>query len=362
MEPDTRRIQTWFFAALFVLLFLAVARILAPFFTVLLWTTLLYIIFSPLYNRILKHVNLEKLTGKILQNVLAGLFSVGSVVVIVVPLAFVGLQLAKQTASLIRGTLAFLDANPHFLNIEMGGFSQLLKELSFGAIDLTSIDLKQWVSESLSGGVSTMISLSTRVVRNVGAFIVGLAFMVFSLFFFYIDGAYLLNLAIKAIPIRKDYMGELVSKFREITRNLFLGYILVAMVQGVVAYVIFLLFKVQGALTFSILLMFCSFIPMIGAGTIWGPIGLFRIFTGDVAGGLIFLTVSGIGISTLDNFLRPFFLKDRIKLHPLVIFFSILGGIAVFGFNGLILGPMVVILFLTVLDLFLTEHGIDHDR
>jgi predicted PurR-regulated permease PerM len=61
----------------------------------------------------------------------------------------------------------------------------------------------------------------------------------------------------------------------------------------------------------------------------------------------------------LDNLLRPVFLKDRIQLHPLIIFFAILGGISVFGFNGIILGPMVVILFLTVLDLFLTEHKIE---
>lgn len=359
---ETKRVQTWFFAALFVILFLAVAQILAPFFTVLLWTSLLYVLFSPLYHKILRHINLDKMSGRLLQNLLAGLFSIGSVVVIVVPLGFVGLQLAKQTASLIKAALAFIDANPQFLNIEVEGVSRLLKELSFGSIDLSSLDLKQRISEGLSGGVSTMISLTTRIVKNVGAFVVGLAFMVFSLFFFYIDGAYLLGLVVKAVPIRKDYMAELVSKFRDITRNLFLGYILVSMVQGVVAYVIFLLFRVEGALTFAILLMFCSFIPMIGAGTIWGPIGIFRIFTGDVAGGFLFLAVSGVCISTLDNFLRPFFLKDRIKLHPLMIFFSILGGVTVFGFNGLIVGPMVVILFLTVLDLFLTEHGIDHER
>jgi predicted PurR-regulated permease PerM len=359
---EAKRIQTWFFGALFLLLFLAVGRILTPFFTVLLWTSLLYVLFSPLYHRIVKHINLNTLTGKILQNLLAGAFSIGSVIVIVVPLGFVAIQLARQTASLIKAALAFLEANPRFFEIEFGGASQLLKEISFGAIDLSALDIKSTLSDMLSGGASTMLSFSTRIARNVGAFIVGLAFMIFSLFFFYIDGAYLLGLFVKAVPIRKDYMAELVAKFRDITRNLFLGYILVSMVQGLVAYLIFLLFGVEGALTFAILLIICSFIPMIGAGTIWGPIGVFRIFTGDVAGGMLFLVVSGIFISTLDNFLRPFFLKDRIKLHPLVIFFSILGGVTVFGFNGLIVGPMVVILFLTVLDLFLSEHDIHYER
>jgi predicted PurR-regulated permease PerM len=83
--------------------------------------------------------------------------------------------------------------------------------------------------------------------------------------------------------------------------------------------------------------------------------------SGDVLGGAIFLSVSAVFISTLDNFLRPLFLHNRIQLHPLIIFFAILGGLRTFGFNGLILGPMLVILFLTVLDLFLTEHRMETD-
>jgi predicted PurR-regulated permease PerM len=91
------------------------------------------------------------------------------------------------------------------------------------------------------------------------------------------------------------------------------------------------------------------------------PLGIFRILNGEALGGVVFLIVSGIFISTLDNFLRPIFLQDRIHLHPLIIFFAILGGVQAFGFNGLVLGPIVVILFLTVLDLFLTEHTIKPD-
>jgi predicted PurR-regulated permease PerM len=75
---------------------------------------------------------------------------------------------------------------------------------------------------------------------------------------------------------------------------------------------------------------------------------------------VLFLILSAFFISTLDNFIRPLFLKDRINLHPLIIFFSILGGVSAFKFNGLILGPVIVILFLTVLDLFLNEQEIDN--
>jgi predicted PurR-regulated permease PerM len=182
--------------------------------------------------------------------------------------------------------------------------------------------------------------------------------MVFSLFFFYLDGDYLSRLALHAIPIRKEYTGALVGKFKDITRNLVLGYIMVALVQAATAFIVYTLFGVSGSLVFAALTFFCAFIPIFGAGLIWFPLGLLRVLSGDILGGVALWVVSGIFISTLDNFLRPVFLKNRIQLHPLIIFFAILGGISVFGLNGVILGPMVVILFLTVLDLFLMEHKI----
>ena len=354
--------RTWVLAGLLVLLFLGVTRLFAPFFSVLLWSALLYVLFSPLYHRIVRKLDMTKRTGQILRNLLAAFFSVMSVVIIVVPLIFIAVQMGKQLSSLIKMGLAYLESNPEFPMIQVDGLSQLIKELSFGALDISHMDVKQKVIETLSGGADQMVRITTSVVRNVGAFVLDLLFLVFSLFFFYVDGEYLLKLFVGAVPIRNDYALQLIHKFRDITRNLFLGYFLVSAFQALAAYIIFSIFRVEGALAFSILLMFCSFIPMIGAGTVWLPLGMVRILSGDLPGGLLFLALCAIFVSTLDNFLRPLFLRDRIHLHPLIIFFSILGGVAVFGFNGLVVGPMIVIFFLTVLDLFLIEHGIDRER
>ena len=97
--------------------------------------------------------------------------------------------------------------------------------------------------------------------------------------------------------------------------------------------------------------MFASFIPLVGAAIVWVPIGVVLFITDSAVKGILFLVICGVCVSFLDNFLRPMFLKDRIHVHPLVIFFAILGGIQVFGLNGLLVGPMIVILFFTVLDM-----------
>jgi predicted PurR-regulated permease PerM len=161
-------------------------------------------------------------------------------------------------------------------------------------------------------------------------------------------------------PIREEYLATLVKKFMDIIKNLFLGYIMVAIVQAVLAYIIFVIFRINGAMVFACLTFICVFIPMFGGAIIWLPIGVSIILSGELFRGVLFLIISGIFISLLDNIFRPLFLQDRIQLHPLIIFFAIMGGVSAYGFNGIILGPMAVILFLTVLDLFLTEHHIEH--
>jgi predicted PurR-regulated permease PerM len=180
--------------------------------------------------------------------------------------------------------------------------------------------------------------------------------MLFSLFFFFVDGDYLSRLALRIIPIRREYLETLVGKFKEITKKLVLGYIMVALTESVAAFVIFLCFGVSGPLVFALLVFVSAFLPIVGPSIIWFPLGIMRILDGSIAGGIALMLVSAVFISTIDTFLRPLLLRDRVQLHPLVIFFAILGGIKIFGFNGIILGPMVVIIFLTVFDLFLTEH------
>jgi len=212
----------------------------------------------------------------------------------------------------------------------------------------------------LNTGLQKIVLLSSGVARDIGVFIMSFAFLVFCLFFFYMDGAFLARLIQNAIPIRREYVVTLVAKFKDTIKNLVLGYIIVALVQTTLAYIVFTLFHVKGALVFAALTFIAVFIPMVGGALVWLPLGIVRIVSGDIGGGIAFFAVSGAAISLLDNLLRPMFLQDRIQLHPLIIFFAIMGGLRAFGFNGIILGPMVVILFLTVLDIFLKEHHIEH--
>jgi predicted PurR-regulated permease PerM len=356
--PPPRNIQTYVFGVILIVLFLVVCRLFAPFFTVLLWSTLFYVLISPFHHRIIKNLDFSTRQGRILKNLWAAVFTLGTMVIILIPLSFVASLFSRQIIDLIRYSRDTFSQRPEFLRDLLDNISELLREITMDQIVMTGDEILRQITTMLTSGLQNLLAMSSTVARNVSGFALGIVLMMFSLFFFYVDGPYLSRLVLHAIPIKKEYIAALTGKFMDITRNLFFGYIMVALIQAVMAYIIFTLFQVRGALVFAGLTFICVFIPMIGGGLVWLPLGLIRIISGNISGGIFFLIVSGLFISMLDNILRPMFLKDRIQLHPLIIFFAILGGVRAFGFTGLSLGPMVVILFLTVLDLLLTEHKI----
>ncbi|MDR0706274.1 MAG: AI-2E family transporter [Treponema sp.] len=354
-----KHVQNYVFGAILILLFFLVARVFAPFFSVLLWSILLYILLSPLYRRIAKKFDAATLKGKILQSVCAGVFALGTLTLILLPLSFMAFQFLKQITELIRYIQHVFYVKPGIVHEVFESIAGFISDISADQFHISADEIQRRVLQFLSSGLQGAMQFSSNLAKNIGSFLLNMAMMLFCLYFFYVDGHTLATLLKHTIPIRKEYMETLSSKFSEITRNLVMGYIAVAVIQSVAAGVIFTIFKIQGALVFATLVFVCSFIPLVGCSLVWWPLGILILLSGDIVQGIAFILSSMVFISTIDNFLRPIFLQDRIKLHPLVIFFAIMGGVGAFGLNGLILGPMIVILFLTVLDMFLTEHKIE---
>ena len=346
--------------ALLALMIFLMAEIFLPYGSVLLWSAVLYLMLRPLYNNVLARLDRTKRFFKFKNQLLAGGFSIGTVVIVAVIFVFLIVNLAGQIISFVNEIIPFINSHLDFFkDSEAGqGISDLVFELSAGTIDLAGIDFKAQLISLLRQYSNRILSASRSLVSNMMSFVVSLCFMCFSLFFFYMDGSYLANLLISAIPISKRQSRALIRKFRDVLGNLVQGLFLVALYQALAAFIIFSCFRITGALLFAILLFFCSFVPMFGCAIVWLPLGIMVAATRGILPGFIFVVLCAVLISFMDNFLRPFLLKDRIKIHPLLIFFSMIGGIDFFGINGLILGPMTVILFFTIVDM-VTGHTSD---
>jgi predicted PurR-regulated permease PerM len=359
-KPPTsqRRIQNYVFGGILVLLFVAMLRLFSPIFTALLWSTLLYILISPLHRRMTRNINFETKKGKFLRSFWAAVFTFGTILLILFPFSFVITVFFRQIMELVRYARDLLSERPEFLQEIFEKLSGIITDVSGGQMYVTADDIRHQILNFLTAQQQRIFFLGGSILKYLGGFSINLLLMAFTLFFFFVDISYLSKLLLSAIPIKNEYISTLTSTFLNTTRNLFLGYIIVAALEAVLAFMVFTIFGVKGSLVFAVMTFFLVFVPMFGAAVIWVPLGIFRIAGGSVAGGIAFLIISAVFISGIDNFLRPFFLKDRIRLHPLIILFAIFGGLAAFGFNGFILGPVLVIFFITVLNMFLKEHKI----
>ena len=342
------KFQTVSFFVLLAITVVLVARVFLPYASVLLWSAILYTISGPLYHNIIKKLNAESRWFKMRRRVVAAAFSVGIVILVAGILFFFVIKLIGQGQMFAKKIMDFF-----------APLNEFVLKVSMGTIDLSIFDLKKELMNFFMQYTNTIVRYATSLVKNIGNFILSLLFMSFALYFFFVDGQYLASVFVTAIPIQVSEGQQLAAKIKDIITNLFKGYFLVSICQFAAAFGIFFLFRVEGALLLSFLTFFSSFLPLVGCALVWIPVGIEICLTAGLLKGLLFLCSAGFFISSLDNFLRPMFLQNRIQIHPLLIFFSILGGIQFFKFNGIVLGPMFVILFFTLIDIARTSDSTD---
>lgn len=354
LQNNKQTVQTISFFILLALMLFLVGKLFLPYASVLLWSSITYMFISPIYNAILSKMNTQKKSFPLKKRLLAGSFAIFTVLLVTGILSFVVIKIFGQGKILVQEATSFFErVNSAESDSLKQNIAAEVYKLSRGTIDISQVDLQKELLNLISISSDKILKSATNIVKNAGSFFLSLVFFAFALYFFYIDGTYLANLLKHAIPIDPETTGKIFSKIKETTTNLFKGLFLVSFYQCLASFIIYLIFGVQSAFLLAILTFFSTFLPLVGCGLIWFPIGISMCFTHSIIKGLLFLIIAGSIISFMDNFLRPFFLKDRIKIHPLLIFFSMLGGIHMFSLDGIILGPMIVILFFTVLDMAL---------
>jgi predicted PurR-regulated permease PerM len=340
-------VRKYLFLGFFLILLILVARLFAPFVTIIIWSGLLYAFLAPAYEALARSKSPKPLGG-VSRTLLAAIMAILSVALVLVPIFLLGMSMLGQVKELAHVIKTTLDAHPELLDLSTNGpVGKLISDLSQGSIDLSRIDVRGEITAAIDGSASQILSLSGILVGKVAMVLISVAFIVFTLFFLFLDGPELLQILLHAIPIEREYSLLFLRTLRKTSRDLVAGYVLVALVQGSLAFGLFTIFGIKGALVLGVLTMAASFIPMLGTGLVWGPVSGILIFSGDIQRGILLLLLSAVIVAGLDNFLKVFVLRDRLKSHPLLIFFAIVGGLELFGFNGIILGPLILITFFT---------------
>lgn len=158
-----------------------------------------------------------------------------------------------------------------------------------------------------------------------------------------------------AVPLNDQHKRHLFRKFATVAKATVKGNIAVAAVQGILGGVIFAVLGIQGALLWGTIMAFLSLLPAIGSAMIWGPVAIYFLLTGAVWKGVILIVFCVVVIGLIDNVLRPLLVGKDTQMPDYLVLISTLGGMAVFGLNGFVIGPLIAALFISCWDLYGAE-------
>jgi len=184
----------------------------------------------------------------------------------------------------------------------------------------------------------------------------------FTIFYSLKDGRLFVNKIGNILSMKKKKYVFLLRRLKEIIHGVVYGYAIIALMQGLLGGIGFFIFGIPSPIFWGMVMAIFALIPFIGTGIIWVPASLLLIFDG-VFQGLDSLIFKGIGlfvfsfifVGSLDNFLRPKLMSDKAKVHPLILFLGVLGGILFFGPVGVIVGPLILSLTVVFVDTYINE-------
>ena len=173
------------------------------------------------------------------------------------------------------------------------------------------------------------------------------------LFFFLRDGAELARKVRQAVPLQEQQKRRLQLKFNLVVRATVKGNLLVAITQGALGGLIFWFLDIHNVLLWAVLMAFLSLLPVVGTGIVWVPVAVFFLFTGAIWKGVVLVLFGVLVIGLVDNLLRPLLVGKDTRMPDYMILISTLGGLAIFGLNGFVIGPLIAALFMSSWAIFI---------
>jgi predicted PurR-regulated permease PerM len=226
---------------------------------------------------------------------------------------------------------------------------------------LDKIDWKDSLQSAAATAGALLAVVINRTSRGTLEVLVILFTTLFTMFYFFRDGRTILRRIRYLIPLEREYKNAIASRFSSVARATVKGTVVIALIQGVLSGITLWIFGVGSPFLWGVVATLAGFIPMIGSWIVLYPAAFFLMATGHLWAGVGVLAVTLIVIVNVDNLLRPRLVGQEAGMHDLMVFFSTLGGIAMFGAMGFIIGPMIAALFLSVLEIYSTEFKDDLD-
>jgi predicted PurR-regulated permease PerM len=309
--------------------------VVSPFLVALGWAAVLAVCVYPTYLRLTP--KLGRSGGAVLTTLLV-------LLLIVMPVWLIASAIVREAGQAVPALQSALTGKPpDWLMAAWGWLQTHVPELAPHKL----VESLSAASQEILGGLATT---SGAVLGGVALVLVDLIVALFALFFFLRDAPTILRLVRAVMPFRETERDRVLKEVGDLIFASVIAGLVVASIQGALGGITFWLIGIRAPVVWGTIMAFFALIPVAGAWVIWLPVALWLLATGDVTRGLVLIGIGAGIIGTVDNILRPILLSGRSSMNGLLTFIALLGGVAAFGFIGLVFGPVVVAVAMALFD------------
>ena len=335
-----------FFVALAVCVGYLLLLVLQPFAGSMAWAIFLAFILHPFHTWLARKLGNRPGTS-------AGIITGLTPFALLTPITLLGVAFAQQARALIdflRGQDLRLDGSV-LLELEkypvIGPVARVARE----ELLVSAADIQEWITRAAEALLRNVAQVGGGVVLSALGTVVGFFFMLFLLFFFLRDGPSMFRRLTRLIPVPEEHRDQLFSHLASVTRGVFYGIGLTALVQGILVGIGFAIAQLPSPVVFAVLAAILALLPAGGAAIVWIPAVLYLAASGQWKMA-VFLLIWGVITSTSDNFLRPILVSRHAPVSAFTVFVGVVGGIGAFGTIGIVVGPVFLALVAAILRYF----------
>ena len=344
-NTSTRYTILWFFLGLFLISIFLIVKLLWPFISIMVSAAVVTAIFNPVYG----------FFSKIMRPHYASLVTCILIFFILfVPIALCVGILSKEASDLIvmaknsavRDQLKNLIENSSVIE----KINHLLVRFDLQKISIaTLIEPFSQMGQYIGGFI---FNQARAIASNVFSFVVSFFFMLLIVFYLFVDGKRLVIFMTDLSPLPEDQDEKLIEKFEDMSVAILLGNGFSAVIQGIFGGIAFQLLSVGSPFIWGLVMTFLAFLPIVGIGAVLLPAAVYLFLKGQIGAGIFLIVFYVILSGGMEYFVKPKLVGDRVKMHTLVVFLSIMGGLKLFGIMGIVYGPLVMTIFLTLTDIY----------
>ena len=336
----------WFFLILFIASIAMLGWLIWPFISIIVLAAVITGIFNPVYRFFLIKDKINPPFASFLTCMLIFF-------VLFIPIIFFVGILSKEAFEL------YTTAKSAILNDQIKNLlanSKVLEKanflLSHFNIEFTGEELNKAISEIGKIVGLFLYEQARSIASNMFAFLVNFFLMLLVIYFLLIDNDRLISFITDLSPLPREQDEKLIQKFKDMAGAILIGNGLAGLIQGTLGGIVFMLFGFKSPFLWGVIMSLLAFLPILGIGAVFIPAAIYLFLTGCIASGIFFIIFYVILSGCIEYIFKPKLVGHRVKMHTLLVFFSIIGGLKLFGILGIIYGPLVVTAFLTLTDIY----------